>query len=80
MLIFQSRSLLLRWVCPLFADEPLQLSLPEKGFNFLLQVVVVSGVMTMVMVEAVVLISRPFIRVSLQLTRKGQGSFVLNLH
>ena len=36
MLIFQLGSLLLRWVHPLFADEPLQLSLPDKGFNLLL--------------------------------------------
>ena len=56
------------------------LSLPDKGFNLLLQVVAVNGVMTMITVEAAVLVSRPFIRVSLQVARKGQGSFVLNLH
>ena len=32
------------------------------------------------MVEAAVLVSRPFIRISLQLAEKGQGFFILNLH
>ena len=36
--------------------------------------------MVVITVETAVLVSRPFIRVSLQLARKGQGSFVLNLH
>ena len=46
----------------------------------LLQVVAVGFVMTMVTVEAAILVSRPLIRISLQLARKGQGSFVLDLH
>ena len=32
------------------------------------------------MVEAAVLVSRPFIRISLELVGKGQDSFILNLH
>ena len=36
--------------------------------------------MAVITMETAILISRPLIRVSLQLTRKGQGSFVLNLH
>ena len=46
----------------------------------LLQVVAVGFVMTMVTVEAAILVSRPLIRISLQLAKKGQGSFVLDLH
>ena len=55
MLIFQSGSLFLRWVRPLFADEPLQLSLPDKGFNLLFQVVTINCVMAVITVEAAVL-------------------------
>ena len=80
MLILPLRSLLLRWIRSLLADEPPQLSLPDKGFNFLLQVVAISGVMAVIMVEAAVFVSRPFIRISLQLAEKGQSSFVFNLH
>ena len=80
MLILLPRSMFLRWICSLLTDEPLQLSLPDKGFNFLLQVIVVSGVMAVITVEAAVLFSRPFIRISLQLARKSQGPFILNLH
>ena len=70
----------MRWIRYLFVDEPLQLFLPDKGFNLSLQVVVVSNVMAVITVEAVVFVSRPFIRISFQLTGKVQGSFVLNLH
>ena len=80
MLILLSGSLLLRWIRSLLVDESLQLSLPDKGFNLLLQVIAVSGVMAVITVEAAILVSRPFIRISLQLAKKGQGSFVFNLH
>ena len=36
--------------------------------------------MAMIMVEAIVLVPRPFVRISLQFAGKGQGSFILNLH
>ena len=68
------------WVHPLLADEPLQLSLSDKGFNLVLQIVTVSCVMAVITVESAILVSRPLIRVSIQLAEKGQGSFVLNLH
>ena len=80
MLVFPSGSLLLRWICPLLDDEPLQFPLPDKGFNLLLQVVAVSYVMAVITVEATVLIPRPFIKISLQLAEKDHGSFILNLH
>ena len=72
--------MLLRWFRSLLADKPLQLPLPDENFNLLLQVVAVSGVVIMIMVEMALLVSRPLIRVSLQLAKKGQGSFILNLH
>ena len=80
MLVVLSRNLLLRWVCSLPADKPLQLSLHDESFNLLLQVVVVGCVMTVVTVEMTVLVYRPLIKISLQHTKKGQGSFVLDLH
>ena len=80
MLVLPSWDLLLRWFHSLLVDEPLQLPLPNVSFDLLLQVVVVGGVITVITVETTVLVSRPFIRASLQLARKGQGSFVLNLH
>ena len=64
MLVLPSGHLLLRWVCSLLINEPLQLSLPDESFNLLLQVIVVGCVMTVVLVEATVLISRPLIRIS----------------
>ena len=64
-LILPSGSLLLRWIRSFLANEPLQLSLPNKGFNLLLQVVAVSGVMVVITVEAAVLVSKYFIRISL---------------
>ena len=70
-LILPSGSLLLRWVRLLLIDEPLQLSLSDKGFNLLLQVVTISHVTAVVIVEWAILISRPLIRVSLQLVGKG---------
>ena len=79
-LVLPLRKLLLRWVHFLLADEILQLSLPDESFNLLLQVVAVGCVMTVITMEAVVLVSRPLIRISLQFARKNQGSFVLNLH
>ena len=80
MLVVPSWNLLLRWVRSLPTDKPLQLSLPDESFNFLVQVVVVNCVATVIMVETAVLVFRPFIRISLQLANKGQGSFVYDLH
>ena len=64
----------------LLADELLQLSLSDKGFNLLLQVVAIGRVVTMVTVEAAIFLSGSFVRITLQLSRKRQGPFVLNLH
>ena len=80
MLIFSSESLLLGWIRSLLANEPLQLSLPDKGFNLLLQVVAVNSVMAVITMEAAVLVSRPLIKIPLQLAEKVQGSFILDLH
>ena len=44
-------------VRPLLADEPLQLSLSDKGFNLLLQVVIVGCVVVVVTVESAILVS-----------------------
>ena len=65
MLVLSLRSLLLRWIRSLLTDELLQLSLPNESFNLLFQVIEVGFVMTVITVEAVVLVPRPFIRVSL---------------
>ena len=80
MFVLPSWDLLLRWFRSLITDQPLQFPLPNESFNLLLQVVAVGGLVTVITVEMAVLVSRPLIRVSLQFTRKGQGSFVLNLH
>ena len=71
MLIFPLKSLLLGWIRSFLVDEPLQLPLPDKGFNLLLQVVAVSCVMAMVTVEVTVFIPRSLVRISLRLARKG---------
>ena len=71
MLIFPSGSLLLGWIHSLLVNEPLQLSLLGKGFNLLFQVVVVNCVMVVITVETTIFISRPLIRISLQLAGKG---------
>ena len=57
-LVFPPSSLLLWWVCPLLTDEPLQLSLSDKSFYLLLQVVAVVRIM------AVITISRALTRIS----------------
>ena len=62
------------------ADEPLQLSLSDKSFYLLLQVIAVSCVMTVVTVEAAILVFRPLIGISLQLAGKSQSSFIFDLH
>ena len=80
MLVLPSGNLFLWWVRSFFADEPLQLSLSNENFYLLLQVVVVSCVMTMVTVKATILVSKPLIRISLQLAEKCQSSFVFDLH
>ena len=71
MLVFSSGSLLLGWICSFLADKPLQLSLSNKGFNLLLQVIAASGVIAVITVETAIFVSRPFIRISLQLTGEG---------
>ena len=79
-LVFTLGSLHLWWVRPLLADEPLQLSLSDKSFYLLLQVVAIGCVIVVVMVEAAVLVLRPLIWISLQLAEKCQGPFVFDLH
>ena len=79
-IILPSTNLLLWRVRFFLADEPLQLSLSDKSFYLLLQVIAVGCVMTVVTVEAAVLVSRPLIRIFLQLAGKCQGSFFLDLH
>ena len=80
MLVFPSGRLLLWWVRPFYADKPLQLPLPNKSFYLLLQVIIVRHIVTVITVKATVFISRPLTRVSLQLARKCQFSFILDLH
>ena len=80
MLVFSSAKRFLGLVCPFLTNEPLQLSLLDKSFYLLLQVIVVGCIMTVIMVEPIVLFSRPFARVSLQLAKECQGSCVLDLH
>ena len=79
-LILSLGDLLLQWIRSFFSNEPLQLSLPNESFYLLLQVVAISCVMTMITVEMAVLVSRSLLRISVQLTKRGQGSFVLDLH
>ena len=64
----------------LFSDKPLQLSLFNEGFNLLFQVVTVGRVMTVVSVEAAILIFRVPVGISLQLPRVSQGFLVFDLH
>ena len=80
MLVLLSGNLFLCRVHFFFANEPLQLSLFNKSFYLLLQVIAVGCVMIVVTVEAVVLVSGSLIRISLQLAGKCQGSFVIDLH
>ena len=64
----------------LLSDEPLQLSLFNKGFNLLFQIIKIGRVMTVVPVEAAILILRASVGISLQLLRVSQGFLVFNLH
>ena len=52
----------------LLSDELLQLPLFNKGFNLLFQVVTIGHVMTVVSVEAAILIPRASVGISLQLS------------
>ena len=79
-LVLPSGNLLLWQVRSFLADEPLQLSLSYKSFYLLPQVVAVRYVMTVITVKVAVLVSRPFIGVSLQLAGKCQGFFVFILY
>ena len=67
-------------ICSPLSDEPLQLSLFNKGFNLLFQVVTISRVMTVVSMEAATLILRVSVGISLQLPRVCQGFLVFDLH
>ena len=69
-----------RLIRSLFSDELLQLFLFNKGFNLLFQVVTIGRVMTVVSVEAAILILRASVGISLQLSGVGQGFIVFNLH
>ena len=59
----------------LLSDKPLQLSLFNKGFNLLFQIIKIGRVMTVVLVEAAA-----FVGISLQLPRVSQGFLVFDLH
>ena len=66
--IIPSGVLLLRGLIrSLLSDETLQLPLFNKGFNLLFQVVTVGYVMTVVLVEAAILIFLASVGISLQL-------------
>ena len=71
MLIFSPGRLLLGLVLPFFIDEPLQIPLLDKGFYLL------GCIMTVIAVEAAVLISGPLARISLQLARECQAPLSL---
>ena len=58
-LIFSPGRLLLRLVHPFFIDEPLQLPLLDKSFYLL------GCIMTVITMEAAVLVSGPLARISL---------------
>ena len=80
-LITPSGVLLLRGLIrSLLSDEPLQLSLFNKGFNLLFQIVTIGRVVIVVLVEAVILILRVSIGISLQLPGVSQVFLVFNLH
>ena len=64
----------------LLSDKPLQLPLFNKGFNLLFQVVIVGHVMTVVSVEAAILILRLSIGISFQLSGVSQGFLVFDLY
>ena len=70
-IILPSTNLLLWRVRFFLADEPLQLSLSDKSFYLLLQVVIVRCIMTVITVKTAVLVFGPLTEVSLQLTRKN---------
>ena len=81
MLIIPSGVLLLKeLIRSLLSDEPLQFSLFNKGFNLLFQIVTIGCVMTVVPVEAVILILRASVRIFLLLPRVSQGFLVFDLH
>ena len=71
MLVLSSGNLFLWWVRSFLIDEPPQLSLSDKSFYLLLQVVIVRCIMTVITVKTAVLIFGPLTEVSLQLTRKN---------
>ena len=79
--IILSGVLLLRGLIrSLISDKVLQLPLFNKGFNLLFQVVTVSRVMTMVSVEAEILIFQAPIGISLQILGVSQGFLVFDPH
>ena len=69
-LVLPSGNLLLWQVRSFLADKPLQLSLSDKSFYLLFQVIAVNCVMIVAMVEVAVLVFGPLIGISLQLARK----------
>ena len=64
---------------PFLPNEPLQLSLPNKSFYLLLQVITFGHIVVVIAVEMAVLVSRSFAGVTFQLAKECQGSFVLDL-
>ena len=68
------------WIHFLLAKELLQFSLSDKGLDLLLQVIAISCIVTMVTVEAAILIPGTFVGITLQLSRERQSLFILDLH
>ena len=78
-LIIPSCSLLLWWVYPFLTDESLQFSLSDQDFNFLLQVIAFSCVVTVIPMKTTILVSGPLVGISPQLATQSQGCIVLDL-
>ena len=71
---------LLGLVCSSLTNEPLQLSLSYESFYLLFQIVAIGCMMSVVMVEAIVLIPWHLAGISFQFTGKHQRFFVFNLY
>ena len=80
MLVFPPGRLLLGRVCLFFIDEPLQLFLLDKSFYLLLQVIAVGCIVTVITVEMTIFVFGRLAKVSLQLAKERQGSFIFDLH
>ena len=61
-------------------DKPLQIPLLDEGLDLLLEVVAFESIISMVPVEAAVLVSKPIVRVTLQFVLPSQCHIVPYLH